>query len=78
MTVGQDVYNYPEWAAMASYSYNNENSCIKEYWMNNYNGINYANNVLFGIKKVQDTGEKMSTEDENHLTGELGKGHHPR
>ena len=70
MTVGQDVYNYPEWAAMASYSYNNENSCIKEYWMNNYNGINYANNVLFGIKKVQDTGEKMSTEDENHLTGE--------
>ena len=30
-------------------SYNNENSSIKEYWMNNYNGINYANNVLYGI-----------------------------
>lgn len=70
MTLGQDVYNYPEWSAMYSYTYNNENSCIKEYWMNNYNGINYANNVLFGINKVQTTGEQMSKQDEDNLTGE--------
>ena len=38
--------------------------------MNNYNGINYANNVLYGIDKVQTSGEKMSADDENHLTGE--------
>lgn len=70
MEKGQDVNNYPEWAAMYNYTYNNENSGIKEYWMNNYNGINYANNVLFGIEKVQSTGEKMGDDDYNHFTGE--------
>ena len=53
MVKGQDVNNYPEWAALYGFTYNNENSSIKEYWMNNYNGINYANNVLYGIDKVQ-------------------------
>ena len=70
MVKGQDVNNYPEWAALYGFTYNNENSSIKEYWMNNYNGINYANNVLYGIDKVQTSGEKMSADDENHLTGE--------
>ena len=76
------------------YSYNNENSCIKEYWMNNYNGINYANNVSFRYRESAGLPvSKMSAEDENHLTGEAlflrayfhfklimswEKGHHPR
>lgn len=70
MKTGQDVNNYPEWGELYNYTYNNENSSIRSYWMNNYNGINYANNVLFGIEKVQSTSEKMSTEDYNHLRGE--------
>lgn len=70
MMIGQDVYNYPEWAAMYGYTYNNENSCIKEYWMNNYNGINYANNVIYGIEKVQSSEEPLDTEDANNLRGE--------
>lgn len=70
MSLGQDVYNYPDWFELYNFSYNNENSSIKEYWMNNYNGINYANNVLFGINKVQQSGKAMSQEDVNTLTGE--------
>ena len=53
ITTGQDVNNYPEWGQMYNFTYTNENSRIKSYWMNNYNGINYANNVIFGIDKVQ-------------------------
>lgn len=70
MVIGQDVNNYPEWGELYHYTYNNENSSIRSYWMNNYNGINYANNVLFGIEKVQNSGVQMSAEDYNHLRGE--------
>ena len=34
----------------------------KEYWMNCYNGINYTNNVLFGINKVQTGDHPMDRE----------------
>lgn len=70
MEKGMDVNNYPEWAALYEYTYNNENSKIKEYWMNCYNGINYANNVLFGIEKVQAGDNPLSNEDYNYLSGE--------
>ena len=36
------VNNYPEWAALYGFTYNNENSSIKEYWMNNYNCLLYT------------------------------------
>lgn len=68
--IGNDVNNYPNWKDLYAYTYDNENSQTKEYWMNCYNGINYANNVIFGIDKVQESGEKMSQEDYNHLLGE--------
>ncbi|EKU90686.1 RagB/SusD family nutrient uptake outer membrane protein [Bacteroides oleiciplenus] len=70
MITGADVNNYPEWDAMYNYTYNNENARIKEYWMNNYNGINYANNVLDGIEKVQSSANKMTTEVCDNITGE--------
>ncbi len=70
MERGDDVYNYPEWGQMFDFTYNNENSKIKEYWMNCYNGINYANNVLFGIEKVQREGTKMTPKTYNTLKGE--------
>ena len=70
VTIGDDINNYPDMKDLYEYTYTNENATTKEYWMNNYNGINYANNVIFGIDKVQTSGEKMSDEDYNHLMGE--------
>lgn len=70
MERGNDVYNYPEWGQMFDFRYNNENSRIKEYWMNCYNGINYVNNVLYGIEKVQREGTVMSEKKYNTLKGE--------
>ena len=34
MNIGADVNNYPEWGPMYDFTYNNESSRIKEYWMN--------------------------------------------
>ena len=70
ITTGQDVNNYPEWGQMYNFTYTNENSRIKSYWMNNYNGINYANNVIFGIDKVQAGNNPMNQEDYSHTMGE--------
>lgn len=56
--IGDDINNYPDMKDLYEYTYTNENATTKEYWMNNYNGINYANNVIFGIDKVQTSGEK--------------------
>lgn len=67
---GQDVNNYPEWGAIYNFTYDNENSRIKEYWMNCYNGINYANNVIYGIGKVQESDSKMNDADYNGTMGE--------
>ena len=70
MNIGADVNNYPEWGRMYDFTYNNESSRIKEYWMNCYNGINYTNNVLFGIRKVQSGNNPMSTAKCNSVQGE--------
>lgn len=70
MEKGADVNNYPEWGQIYDFTYNNENSRIKEYWMNCYNGINYTNNVLFGINKVQNGSHPMSTAKFNSVQGE--------
>lgn len=70
MEKGADVNNYAEWGQIYDFTYNNENSRIKEYWMNNYNGINYVNNVLFGINKVQTTGIPMSKDKYDSVQGE--------
>lgn len=70
MVTGADVANYPNWGELAKFSYNNGNSQIKLYWMNNYNGINYVNNVLFGINKVQQSEHPMTKETHDMLFGE--------
>lgn len=71
MMYGSDITNsYPEMKDLYDYMNNNENAQAKEYWMNNYNGTNYANNVIYGIDHVQAEGEKMSQDDYNHLMGE--------
>lgn len=70
MDVGGDVANYPTWGELAKFSYNNGNSQLKLYWMNNYNGINYANNVIYGIDKVQNSGHAMTETTYNTLMGE--------
>jgi hypothetical protein len=70
MIKGADVNNYPEWVQIYDFTYNNGSGRFKNYWMNCYNGINYTNNVLNGIEKVQTSGEKMDTELYNTLKGE--------
>ena len=70
MVTGADVANYPNWGELAKFSYNNGNSQIKLYWMNNYNGINYANNVLFGINKIQKSDHPMTQDTYDMLYGE--------
>ena len=70
VSIGDDINNYPNMKDLYDYTYDNENAQTKEYWMNNYNGINYANNVIYGIDKVQTSGEAMSQEDYDHLRGE--------
>ena len=70
MEKGSDVNNYPEWGQIYDFTYNNENSRIKEYWMNCYNGINYTNNVLFGINKVQTGDHPMDQKKYNSVEGE--------
>ena len=70
VSIGDDINNYPNMKDLYDYTYDNENAQTKEYWMNNYNGINYANNVIYGIDKVQTSGEAMSQEDYDHLMGE--------
>ena len=70
MVTGADVANYPNWGELAKFSYNNGNSQLKSYWMNNYNGINYANNVLYGISKIQASDHPMSQSTYDKLYGE--------
>ena len=53
MATGQDVNNYPEWGELHNYTYNNENSSIRSYWMNNYNGINYATMYFLVLKRCK-------------------------
>lgn len=66
--IGAD--QYPEFKDLVHFVNHNENATAKEFWMNCYNGINYANNVIYGIGKVQSEGEKLSDEDYNYLMGE--------
>lgn len=70
MMKGADVNNYPEWVQIYDFTYNNGSSRFKKYWMNCNNGINYINNVLNGIEKVQTSGEKMTDAIYNKLKGE--------
>ncbi len=70
MTPGADVANYTAWVEIANFSYTNGNSQIKSYWMNNYNGINYTNNTLEGIRKVQASETPMSAKTYDTLFGE--------
>lgn len=70
MVTGADVANYPNWGELANFSYTNGNSQFKSYWMNNYNGINYANNVFFGLDKVQKSDHPMTQKTYDMLFGE--------
>lgn len=60
MAIGADVPNYPDWTEIYNFSYRNGNSRLRAYWMNNYNGINYTNNTLEGIRKIQASERPMS------------------
>jgi len=70
MTTGADVPNYADWMEIFNFSYTNGNSRLKSYWMNNYNGINYTNNTLEGIRKVQASERPFSQTTYDKLYGE--------
>ncbi|WP_329904419.1 RagB/SusD family nutrient uptake outer membrane protein [Porphyromonas pogonae] len=52
ITLGNDAMNYPNWVELSTFSYTNGNSQVTEYWKNNYDGINFCNQILENVPKI--------------------------
>ncbi|MDR1161028.1 MAG: RagB/SusD family nutrient uptake outer membrane protein [Tannerellaceae bacterium] len=49
---GADAYNYPNWIELANFNYTNGNSQFTTYWVDNYFGINYCNQVIENLPGI--------------------------
>ncbi|MEG0647746.1 MAG: RagB/SusD family nutrient uptake outer membrane protein, partial [Bacteroides sp.] len=66
--LGADALNYPNWVELSNFSYTNGNSQFTSYWMDNYRGINYCNQLLEKVPSIP--AEKITDEDRAMIINE--------
>lgn len=68
VNLGSDALNYPNWVELANFTYTNGNSQFTTYWVDNYRGINYCNQVIESLPGIP--AENITEEDRNMIVNE--------
>lgn len=68
VNLGNDAMNYPNWVELSTFTNTNGNSQVSSYWVNNYRGISFSNQVIEMVAEIPD--EKIDTQIKKQIINE--------